>query len=443
MQTWHGKRMKFQKADFSESAGKIDNPSCGWYHVYSFAIQELSQMSLKEAEGSLNVDSKYEQLVLVLIDIGAFRTRVMPKEAICYIEQIFQLFHSYKKQIILRVVYDRAGKGMEREPMERSLIETHMEQIGDIVLKYAEDILVIQGIFVGNWGEMHGSKFLDIRDMRELLCCLHRSVKGSCCLAVRTPSQWRKIMDSSRVFQELKGNMALFNDGLFGSSTDLGTYGEGNTPVRGCGPAGRAEELEWQSTHMENLPNGGEAVAAKKLVGYREAAEEMRKIHLCYLNSVWQEELLEFWRDEKVKEPGCWMGFSGYDYIGRHLGYRFVIRDARMFSLRCMYIELENIGFAGLYEEAECILIIETDDGNIIQKIVDTDPCRWKSGQRKQFTVTLPDVEGKIEGLRIYLKLQRKRDGRSLYFANKGAGDKMLLGRTEKKGFFRINRRER
>ena len=69
--------------------------------------------------------------------------------------------------------------------MERSLIETHMEQIGDIVLKYAEDILVIQGIFVGNWGEMHGSKFLDIRDMRELLCCLHRSVKGSCCLAVR------------------------------------------------------------------------------------------------------------------------------------------------------------------------------------------------------------------------------------------------------------------
>ena len=191
------------------------------------------------------------------------------------------------------------------------------------------------------------------------------------------------------------------------------------------------------------VPNGGEAVAAKKLVGYREAAEEMRKIHLCYLNSVWQEELLELWRDEKVKEPGCWMGFSGYDYIGRHLGYRFVIRDARMFSLRCMYIELENIGFAGLYEEAECILIIETDDGNIIQKIVDTDPRRWKSGQREQFTVTLPDVEGRIESLRLYLKLQRKRDGRSLYFANKGAGDKMLLGRIEKKGFFRFNRRER
>lgn len=435
MQTWFGKRMKFQKADFSESAGEVNNPGCGWYHVYSFAIQKTLQTALNEAEGSLNADSKNEQLVLAMIDIGAFRTSVLTEEALCHIEQIFRLFHAYEKQIILRFVYDTAGKGMEREPMERSLIEKHMEQIGHIVCRFAEDILVIQGIFVGNWGEMHGSKFLNIKDVKELLCCLHTSVKGSCCLAVRTPSLWRKIMNFPGIYQKLEGKVALFNDGLFGSSTDLGTYGEGNISANECEPFGRTEELKWQSIYMENLPNGGEAVAAEKLTGYCEAAKEMESLHLCYLNSVWQEEQLELWKKEKVEKPGCWMGLSGYDYIGRHLGYRFVIRDVRMSFAKCLQIEVENIGFAGLYEEAECILVAEADDGNTIQQIMDIDPREWKSGKRVQFTVTFHDIIRRTEGLKVYLNLRRKRDGRSLNFANQGAGSKVLLGRFENRGF--------
>lgn len=424
--------MKFQKADLSESSKAVANPGCGWYHLYSFVLRDASELSLQDARGSLAADSKEEQLALVLIDIGAFRTKPLSERALSHIEQIMEMFHAYGKQMILRFVYDTAGKGMEREPEELSLIKGHMAQTGAILRRHAGDILVIQGIFVGNWGEMHGSKFLGSKEMSELLCCLYESVEGSCYLAVRTPFQWRKIMSCGKSGRLLKGKVALFNDGLFGSATDLGTYGEDSgVSADGPVPAGRTEELDWQEAHMENLPNGGEAVCGKRPKGYNEAAKEMRKLHLSYLSSVWQMRQLEYWKCEKVDSFDCWKGLSGYDYIGRHLGYRFIIQDVRKRPGGRLKIVVENCGFAGLCEEAECILIMESRDKSNIQKITVTNPRNWKSGQKTQFTVTLPCTKEWMTCGALYLKLQRKRDGRCLYFANQGADDKVLIGNVE------------
>lgn len=432
MRMWFGRKRRFQKRfrknDFLESSEPLENPGCGWYHVYSFVIGRTPGDSFEDTIGSLAVASKKEQLVLARIDIGAFRACEISGEALLYIEQILKLFRSYKKQIILRFSYDIAGKGMEREPMELSLIMKHMEQLGCIICKYAEDILVLQGIFVGNWGEMHGSKFLDTENMTKLLLSLHEAVKKSCYLAVRTPAKWREIMSNPKAVQDLSGRVALFNDGLFGSSTDLGTYKEnGSFLSRGSGPMGRREELEWQSLHMENLPNGGEALAGEELTGYFQAVKEMQKLHLSYLNSVWQKEQLEYWKKETVKDSGCWNGLSGYEYIGRHLGYRFVIRDVKAVSEEQLRVVVENCGFAGLCEEAGCFLLIERNDEIVSYELLYIDARRWASGKKTQFFISLPGME-EMKGSRVYLRLQRKRDGRMIYFANQNTGDKVLLG---------------
>ena len=47
---------------------------------------------------------------------------------------------------------------MEREPTLFSIVLTHMRQLGAVVRAYESDILITQGLFIGNWGEMHGSK---------------------------------------------------------------------------------------------------------------------------------------------------------------------------------------------------------------------------------------------------------------------------------------------
>lgn len=411
------KRVRFQRVKFRESNKELNNPGCGWYHIYPFVLQNPPELSLEETRNCIVTDSREENLVLVRIDIGAFQSCEIPKEALEAVSEIFHLFRVSQKQMIVRFTYDSKGRGMEKEPQSMDLIKKHMEQLGEIICRFAADILVLQGIFVGSWGEMHHSKFLAVSDMSELICSLYRAVKGDCCLAVRTPEQWRSITDYKKTEQGLKDRMGLFNDGIFGSPTDLGTYREG----------AREKELMWQKYFADAAPNGGEVIAGERPVGYRQAAEEMQSMHLSYLNSSYQQRQLDYWKNERVKERGCWEGLSGYEYIGRHLGSRFVICSARV-SKRYLEVVIENHGFSGFYEEAELFLIIEENTGKTVLRDVKANDSEWKSEKRIVLWIPLAAVETEAAESKVFLQMRRKRDHKIIRFANEGADDRVLLG---------------
>lgn len=416
----------FQRAQLLESADSLHNPGCGWYHVYTFQAQPSEEFPSVEEEVWLDEACREEVLALVLVDIGAFRAGELSGEALDHISRILDFFRENRKQMILRLVYDRVGKGMMNEPSSRQLVKRHMEQIGGILRPYAAHILVIQGIFVGNWGEMHGSKFLDADSLCELLHTLYRATEGKCFLAVRTPAQWRTAADSPKLPEGLKGKLALFNDGLFGSPTDLGTYAGDDGDLSSRGNGSRARELAWQEKHLENVPNGGEALAGTELTGYLPAAADLGKMHLSYLNSVYQPEQLEYWKREKVVREDCWGNLNGFDYIGRHLGYRFVVRDAEMKKGR-LRIRVENCGFAGLQEEADCLLITMENGAEIARRELDTDPRQWKSGQSVILETELSPKDWK-ENQSLALSLKRKSDGCRIRFANQGAENSLQIG---------------
>lgn len=418
--------LKFQRAQLLESAKPLSNPGGGWYHVYTFQAQPPEDGRPVEEEIWLDDACKEEILALVLVDIGAFRSSELSEDALCHISRIMEFFRSSQKQMILRFVYDRVGKGMVNEPSAKRLVKKHMEQIGGIILPYAAHILVIQGIFVGNWGEMHGSKFLDDASLCDLLHTLYCATEGKCFLAVRTPGQWRTAADSPDLPEEMKTKLALFNDGLFGSPTDLGTYAGAGSEDPLLEKEIRRKELEWQEQHMGNVPNGGEALAGHDLTGYLSAAADMGKMHLSYLNSVYQPELLEYWKSERVARADCWGELNGYDYIGRHLGYRFVVRDAEMTKGK-LRITLENCGFSNLHEEADCFLIIMENGARTGQQALNTDPRQWKSGQRALLEAELPAKDLNINQA-FYLALKRKADGSAIRFANQGAEDMLQIG---------------
>ena len=193
---------------------------------------------------------------------------------------------------------------MEREPLTLAMVKRHMEQAGGAIRPYLEDILVMQGIFVGNWGEMHGSKFLDEVSMCELIDTLYRVTEGRCFLAVRTPAQWRRI--TGRLTSGgLKERLGLFNDGIFGSPTDMGTYGTASGREAGeDGSWSREEELGWQEQYMDAVPNGGEILSCMPFKSSRHAAEDLAKMHVCYLNSIYHPEQLDHWRKEKGGRAG-------------------------------------------------------------------------------------------------------------------------------------------
>ena len=416
----------FQRAQLLESAEPLYNPGCGWYHVYTFQAQPPDAPRPVEEEIWLDEACREEVLALVLVDIGAFRTGELSREALDHISRILDFFRENHKQMILRFVYDRVGKGMINEPSSRQLVKKHMEQIGDVIRPYAAHILVIQGIFVGNWGEMHGSKFLDSDSLCDLLHTLYRAAGEECCLAVRTPAQWRMAADNPKLPDEMKAKLALFNDGLFGSPTDLGTYAGSDSEQSHPGSRSRAKELEWQEQHMRNVPNGGEALAGNDLTGYLAAAADMRKMHLSYLNSVYQQEQLAYWKSEKVVQEDCWGQLNGYEYIGRHLGYRFVVRDAE-WKKGQLRIRVENCGFANLCESADCFLIAMKDGEEAFRRRLDTDPRQWKSGQSVFLETELP-LKNCKKDKELFLTLKRQSDSRNILFSNQGAEEMLQIG---------------
>ena len=62
-----------------------------------------------------------------------------------------------------------------------------------IVKEFVNHIFVFQGMLIGNWGEMHTSRFLAPTKLKELWKILQEELKQEVFYAVRKPSQWRLL----------------------------------------------------------------------------------------------------------------------------------------------------------------------------------------------------------------------------------------------------------
>lgn len=402
---------KFHKASLKETLEKTANPGIGWYHLYTF--------DAGCADPELYIACEEEEIVLLLIDIGAFREKEISAEALLSVRQIFRFFAEHQKEMIIRFAYDTEGKGMEKEPESGELILSHIHALGQIIKEYHNHIMVMQGILVGNWGEMHGSKFLSERWMIKLVQAVLEAADYSCALAVRKPSQLRYI--SRQCDRRVVERLTLFNDGMFGSKTDLGTYGSGGED--------RKKELTWQEEYMRDRYVGGEALAEQHpeeihCIDGKDAFADMRQMHLSYLNSVYQKELLDHWKKEELTWQQARV--SAYDYIGAHLGYRFVVCDVK-WKKDVILIQIKNTGFANLCEEAVCKLVIRSENQKK-EKELKTDARAWEC-QKEVILEVRTEKEDREKGKEYLLQLFRKKDGRTIRFANEGAEEGVLLGK--------------
>ena len=443
--TWLKKHLAFDKnkdADIQlkESTRALKNPGCGWYHIYTFDLSK---------ENFLYIDCEEEELVLLLIDIHAFRgCEQIPKEALEYFSSILTFFEEHDKGIILRIVYDIKGRGMENEPSSIKIVKSHMKQLGSIICEHMSKkeslpgkILVHQGLFVGSWGEMHGSKFLSEARMKELSDTFLEVTKGSCPIAVRKPVQLRilncKKTDSIPLQNAPNTNFTLFNDAIFGSETDLGTYG---TIRQSAMPENserektswvREDELSWQQSFMQQSFCGGEVLGGmnnvsessgntdypQRTLDWHQVVADLAKMHVSYLNSIYSKEVLDDWKAHRI----MWNGkeISEYDYIGRHMGYRFTVTQVKI-SKNVITLTIKNTGFANLCEEAVCRLILTENNENIKAFEIKSDPRTWNGITDTVIKCHIPQEiwPQQSQQTKLFLQLIRKRDGRIIEWAN-------------------------
>lgn len=423
--------MNVNKCTFTESSRELHNPRRGFYNLHRFMItdRETDYRKLIEEEYKRDADT---DLSLVQINLQYYREGSISKAGMHNIALLFQALQEIDKQLIVRFVYDWDGKNEKYEPDTIDIILEHMEQLTDILDDYREDIFILQGLFIGNWGEMNGTKYFSDADLGQLARQLGDVADASVYLAVRTPEYWRKITGITDVSQKkikgslLAGRLSLYNDGIMGNESDFGTYRLQD--INGRKRSERKEELEFQEKLCCLVPNGGEVINDNTYNDFDNAVKDLATMHVTYLNEGHDEAVLEKWKNTVVTEKGCYEGMDGYTYMERHLGYRLLIKEVDFHynyftnSIKAE-VDMKNVGFAPLYAAPEVSLILyDQEEDKYLSYEVKGNLLNLSGGNESGKTVTLKaDIaikeltDGKYD---IYFLITDSGTGRQILLAN-------------------------
>ena len=315
-------RANYMPEPCTESADELSNPYIGFYHMYGYVLGSDSLSNLPAASDS---DAKNRQgIVMLEVNLQNFSNEDLSDSALSQLDTILSAWQRHGSQVILRFLYDWDGKAMETEPQSLEQILRHMDQTAEVVNRYTDCVFLMQGIFVGNCGEMNNSHYMSDEDCTTLMHHLAEVTDPSVFLSVRTPVQRRKILDSSeRPTKEtafdgsLSSRLGLFNDGMLGTANDTGTYGDTAASADTYRSAWvREDELSFQNELCNFVPNGGEVTLDNPLNDLAHAIQDLSRMHVSYLNSEHDPAVLDKWKAAAYKDKASvFNGLSGYDYI--------------------------------------------------------------------------------------------------------------------------------
>ena len=436
---------------FSESTEYLANPYQGFYHIIGYT---LSDAYVPTDSVSHQVKSYKKSLALLEINLKNYRTTEISETGITQLNDILTAWSQSPSntKLILRFLYDWDGLALATEPESLDLILTHMDQVSPLVNQHRDSVYLMQGIFTGNWGEMHHSHFMDAASVKTLIQHLHEVIDPSIYLSVRTPSQWRMINDLYDVPSRfpafgtntsLTGRLGLFNDGMLGSESDLGTYG--NTARRDAATPSyqgtRKEELIFQNHLCNYVPNGGEVIYNQNLSELETSVSALRTMHVSYLNADYDSRVYEKWKKTVWTENDVFRGCDRYSYVKAHLGYRYVIRGCNLkkSGLRksnlTFTLTIENTGFSNTLKPFETSVFLKNTETKACSYVpFNIDLRILTSGQKKSFTAKLPVKDLERGSYEIYFSVKDETSGQMILFGNKNevTKDGYLLGHLEK-----------
>lgn len=418
------KQMVVEKTVFKPSSRELHNPNRGFYYIYGFRIED-KQTDYEQTVGERYRHDMDTAITQVQINLQTYRDREISQIGLDNIENLFCALESIDKRLIVRFLYDWNGENEQYEPENLDIILTHMQQLEEILYRHRQQIFVMQGLFIGNWGEMNGTAYSNAEDMQRLTQELERVTDPSIYLAVRMPAQWRKITQTADPLQASR--LGLFNDGILGSESDYGTYGTQSAEEAGeFSPWNREEELDFQENLCRQVPNGGEVIVDNRCNDFDKAQKDLAVMHITYLNRDYDQNVLHKWSEETVEEEGYFDGMDGLTYIERHLGYRLYIADTQLTYhwLRnglSVSIELKNAGFAPIYREPDVYLTVCGEKDRLTYTFEEplnqlTGGIHSDESLRLQARIPLGKISGRE--YRVYFSIVDRDTGKHILLAN-------------------------
>lgn len=426
----------FQSAISEESSTSISNPFCGFYQLEGYTLNDKKSATDAKKWWKKHCAKSFNPMILLEFNLKHYAKKDLSNQTIEQISAILDECTKSNKQVILRFLYDWDGHAKSTEPDHIAQIKTHISQLSIPINQHKDCVYIIQGLLIGNYGELHHSKFQSADQLRTLALEMDKDFDPSIYLAVRTPAQLRSILQTDtpetvedESLQSLSKRLGLFNDGMLGSDTDLGTYDNTADASKTSyeKPNTRLQELRFQNKLCQFVPNGGEVIFHKDYSNLMTAIDTLSTMHVSYLNQSYDPKVIKQWQHSVYVGDGIFKNTNGYYYIKSHLGYRYILRrshlDFHSFvgDQAFLYLTIENSGFAPAYRKFDTFLVF-TDQKTRKQTNVKTaiDNCTIAGQDQSIFKVNLNIRSLKKRTYEISLKMVDPYTKQAIHFANDG-----------------------
>lgn len=208
--------VELSKEIFTETAAQVDNPDRGLYSIFGFYITD------QEEDYQARDDRLFK---MIQINLAHYRDRELSSAGLKNIGNLFDALRTKDVNWILRFTYDWDGNAAATEPESMDVILHHMARLKDLLQANEDKIFVLQGLFVGNWGEMNGTRYGSSEAHSCLTEMLMQVTGENTFLSVRTGAHWRGIT-GIHAFKELMSGdipkIGLYNDGVMRFSWQIG-----------------------------------------------------------------------------------------------------------------------------------------------------------------------------------------------------------------------------
>ncbi len=423
----------YRCAEYTEQAAVLSNPYCGYYQMYGYTLSDEGLDPVRTWSSNI-LSHNSSSLILLEVNLRNYSGSDISSGGLSQLDELLDTFCGEGRSLIVRFLYDWDGKAKSTEPASRTQIESHMRQIAPAINEHAASILTLQGVFTGNCGEMNNTRYGSFEDIAALMQVLDSVIDKNIYLAVRTPSHLRGVTGSKDAvsFEQawdgsLSSRLGLYNDGMLGSVYDLGTYDD--TPHQADSPPSdkgtREEELAFQETLCQFVPNGGEVVLDNPYNDLSAALNDLSRMHVSYLNGGHDAAVLDKWKASVYEGGGVFNGWNGYDYVNAHLGYRYLITASSMEfdplkeENASLSITLTNTGFAPAYRRFDTTLTITGAKSQTSLTLpLDWDNRTLSNGAVQTLCVSVPARKLSPDDYTVTISMRDPADGRTIFFAN-------------------------
>ncbi len=289
------------------------------------------------------------------IRLDKYRNRPLPVEFLAQLNQQFQQVRLAGIKVIPRFTYNFPTTTTDKDKASDASLDLtieHIDQLKPILQQNADVIAVLQGGFIGAWGEWHSSgNGLDLPQPKaKILTALLTAMPTSRMVQMRYPQDIRtnypQALTSATAFRgNRQTRVGFHNDCFLANRSDAGTY-EPDLPVL----------QNYIGKIAPFVAVGGETCQVTPTEHRSDCQTtelELAKFHWSYLNVNFDEPDSDRWRQE-----GC------YSKIARSLGYRLqLIRSnfppqvERNRQLSGNFV-IKNIGYASPFNPRGLELIL-------------------------------------------------------------------------------------